>query len=54
MRCGPKLLLKTVFSMASSEVRVFVAEAHANGVGAAVGDERIGGGNAVENGGCVL
>ena len=33
---------------------VLVAEAHANGVGPAVGDQRIGGGNAVENRGGVL
>ena len=50
----PVELLKTVFWMASSDWRVFVAEAHANGVRAAVGDERIGGGDAIENGGGVF
>ena len=33
---------------------VLVAQAHADGVGAAVGDERIGGGDAVEDRGCIL
>ena len=46
----PEALLKTVFWMASSDVRVLVAKAHADGVGTAVGNQRIVGGNAIENG----
>ena len=49
----PEELLKTVSSMASSELRCSSIEAHADGVGAAVGDQRIVGGDAVENRRCV-
>ena len=49
----PEALLKTVFWMASSEARV-LAQANADRVGAAVGDQRIGRRNAVENRGRVF
>ena len=50
----PDVLLKTVFSIVSERAARLRRKADANRVRPAVGDERIGGGNAVENRGGVL